>query len=176
MEILKNSRHERFCQLVACGGEKTESFCQVYPRARNWMPKRRCNRASEMATKLANRIRELQEIPVKETIAARTELAEYFTRVIRTPIGYVKPTSDLAQEFREVAMPGGGSMIQVKMPSKLEACEKLAKLMGYFEPEKREEKFHFKVDKAVWDALAPGAKSSGEGPKMLGAVAKDNEP
>lgn len=153
MELLKNNRHERFCQLVAAGGEKTASYSEVFPRSKNWKPNVVRQRAYELAKRWADRIRELQVIPAKESIAARTELAEYFTRVIRTPIGEVKPTSDLAQEFREVAIPDGGSMVQVKMPSKLEACDKLAKLMGYYEPEKREEKFHFEMDSKVREMM-----------------------
>ena len=147
MQTLKNTRHERFCQLVAAGGEKTEAFCQVYPRARNWKPKCRWNRSSAMAAKLADRIRELQAVSARETIATRTEIAEFLTRIIRTPIAQLDVASPLAQE--QDAKAG-----RFKMPSKLEAADKLAKLMGYYEQEKPEQTFHFKPDAAVFEALA----------------------
>jgi hypothetical protein len=152
MDVLKNNRHERFCQLVAGSGEKTESFVQVYPRARHWKQKRKCNRASEMAVMLKDRIRELQRISAKNTIASRDEIAEFLTRIIRTPIANIDDTSPLMQE-KHTRTTKSATIESIRMPDKLSAAAQLAKMMGYNVPEKAEDHFTFQPDQAVMEKL-----------------------
>lgn len=153
--ILKNSRHEKFSQLVARGMEKTKAYRTVYPRAVDWSQNAARVQACRLAKKCAARIRELQEIPAKATIASRTEIAEFLTRVIRTPIAQIDETSDLAQEktVRTLVGEEEGTVEKIKIPDKLGAADGLRKLMGYDEPEKTEHKVKFEPDDDIWDAL-----------------------
>jgi phage terminase small subunit len=61
------------------------------------------------------------------------EAVAHLTRVIKTPIGEVDEKSDLAQEF-QVSEFG----TRIKMMSKMDAFEKLAKMLGWYEPDKVE--------------------------------------
>ena len=63
-------------------------------------------------------------------VATAQELAEFLTSIIRTPIGNVDEQSKLAQEVRF-----DSESKTIKMPDKLSAVEKLAKLKGYNAPE-----------------------------------------
>jgi hypothetical protein len=146
---LKDNRHERFAVLLA-GGKKTKGDCyrDVFPRSKKWKSSAVNQRAYELSKKpaVAARVDELQEIPVKATIATRTELAEFLTRVVRTPIANVDPDSDLAQEHDAEAG-------KIKMPGKRECAELLAKMLGYNEPEKSESTVKFAPDAPVLKKL-----------------------
>ncbi len=146
--VLKNSRHERFCQLVAGGCEKTKAYRAVYPLAKDWSANAARVRACRLAKQCRARIRELQEIPAKATIASRVEIAEFLTRVLRTPIAEIDETSDLAQEktVRTLAGEEEGTVEKIKIPDKLGAADGLRKMMGYDEPEKTEHKVKYEPD------------------------------
>jgi hypothetical protein len=149
MAALKNTRRERFAQLMAKGDiPKCDAYRVVFPNCRKWKRNAVNQRAYELAKRpdVAARIEEIQAIPVKATIASRTELAEFLTRVVRTPIGNVTPDSDLAQEHDAEAG-------KIKMPGKRECVDSLAKLMGYNEPEKTDTTFKFEPDEAVLKKL-----------------------
>lgn len=157
---LKNGRHEKFSQLVAGGCEKTKAYRSVYPRARDWNQNAARVAACRLGKKCAARIRELQEIPAQATIASRVELAEFFTRVIRTPIAKIDENSDLAQEktVRTLAGEEEGTVEKIKIPDKLGAADGLRKMMGYDEPEKTENVVRFVPDGAVLTKLGTKRK------------------
>lgn len=149
--LLQNTRHEQFSQLVASGREKVNAYREVYPRAAGWSKNAVRVAACRLAKKCGGRIRELQTVGARATIATREELAVFMTRVIRTPIADIDASSDLAQEktVRTLAGEEEGVVEKIKIPDKLAAVDGLRKMMGYDEPEKHETAFVFETDEAV---------------------------
>ena len=64
---------------------------------------------------------------------SRDEAIGILVDIIRTPVGHIHEGHSLAQEFRST--PAGTF---IKMPGKLEAMDKLAKLLGWYDPEANE--------------------------------------
>lgn len=143
-----NARHERFAQLVVAGYSQSAAYRKVYPASKSWKPDSLHSKASELAGKVSARVKELQAEGASQAIASKTELATFLTSIIRQPVGDVDETHQLAQEVIATE-----KMRRVKMPDKLGAVEKLARLMGYNEPDKIEETHIFKPDIQVFGAL-----------------------
>jgi phage terminase small subunit len=155
---LKNARHEKFARLVADGAQKGEAYKKVFPGARKWKRQSVWVKSCCLSKRpeVAERIKELQTIEADKTIASKTELAQFMTRIVRTPIGEVNEDSDLAQEKTTRTIPGKEDdtvVEKIRMPDKLGAAERLSKLMGYDEPEKSESTVKFTPDAAVREKL-----------------------
>lgn len=158
--ILKNSRHERFAQLVAGGADQSQAYREVYPRSRTWTKNAVRVAACHVAKKTQARVRELLELPAQDLVASRMEVARFYTRVIRTPIGAVNEDSDLAQEKTTRTLVGEeeGVVEKIKMTCKASAAEGLRRMLGYDEPEKEDHTFRFQPTDAVLAKLAAAAQ------------------
>lgn len=128
-----NPRHERFALELFKGKRQAAAYRLAFPDAKGTPPKLIWERASRLANsrKVRARLAELRDAAETEAVADARELAEYLTRIIRTPVGRVKANSDLAQEAE------GGKVRRIKLPSKLDAVDRLCRLMGYYAPEQR---------------------------------------
>ena len=158
MDTLKNARHERFAQLLAEGQSQADAYRVVYPASRHWKADSLHQRASKVHAKVLPRVREMQLAGVSKTILTRNELAAYLSRVIVTPVGEVGRDSPLAQSFE-----AGVNGVRVCMVSKIAACEQLAKLMGWYAPDRADITFQFKPDANVYEALSKAAGSRRQG-------------
>ena len=158
MDTLKNARHERFAQLLAEGQSQADAYRAVYPASRYWKADSLHHRASKVHAKVLPRVREMQQAGVSKTILTRNELAAYLSRVIVTPVGEIGRDSPLVQSFE-----AGVNGVRVCMVSKIAACEQLAKLMGWYAPERADITFQFKPDANVFEALSQAA---GRGPSL----------
>lgn len=158
MDTLKNARHERFAQLLVEGRSQADAFREVCPGSQRWKDESVHEKASKLAAKVRPRVATLQNAGVSKTILTRNELASYLSRVIVTPVGEVGPDSPLVQTFE-----AGASGVRVCMVSKIAACEQLAKLMGWYAPERADITFQFKPDANVYEALSQAA---GRGPSL----------
>ncbi len=67
----------------------------------------------------------------------RETIARYLVAIMQTPVGEVKESHELCQEYSETTSTWGTSY-RCRMPSKLDAVEKLIKMAGWYEPEKVE--------------------------------------
>ena len=152
MDTLKNARHERFAQLLVEGRSQADAFREVCPGSRRWNDDSVHEKASKLAAKVRPRVATLQNAGVSKTILTRNELASYLSRVIVTPVGEVGPDSPLVQTFE-----AGASGVRVCMVSKIAACAQLAKLMGWYTPEKIEANFRFEPDSKVITVLRTAA-------------------
>lgn len=152
---LRIKNHERFAQLVAKGEMLFNAYGTVYPRSRKWKKNALYQRAHELAKRpdVKARIDELLQVGADDTIASRRELAQFMTRVVRTPISNVDEDSDLAQEKTVKVIGEDATVEKIRMPDKLGAAERLSKLMGYDEPEKTESTVKFQPDEAVLKKL-----------------------
>lgn len=146
---LRDSRHEAFAILLVEGRSQSAAYREIYPRCRTWKTESVHEKASKLAAKVRPRVSALQGLGVSEAIMTRNELAEYLTGVIRTPVGKVGSDSPLVQEYS-----ADNSGVRVRMVSKIAAAAELAKLMGWYAPEKTDYSFGFKPDAAVYDALS----------------------
>jgi hypothetical protein len=99
---------------------------------------------------IRSRVNELRcsfEQLLTEKLGVRQEtLARYLLDVIETPIAEVHRGHKLCQEYRYADTMNGASE-SVKMPSKLEAVEKLVKMAGWNAPEKVEQKLIVEIEK-----------------------------
>ena len=146
---LRNSRHEAFAILLVEGRSQSAAYRTIYPRCRAWKSESVHEKASKLAAKVRPRVLALQGLGVSEAIMTRNELAEYLSKVIRTPIGEVGPCSPLVQEYA-----AGQTGVRVRMVNKIAAASELAKLMGWFTPEKPDSSVRFKPDAAVYKVLS----------------------
>ncbi len=161
MSALKNKRWEAFARHVASGMTHADAWRKGRPKS-TATPKSVHESASKLAARpeVRARIDELTKAAESRAVASSRELQEYLTRVIRTPIGAVNARSDLAQEVESM---GRGRSRKVKMPGKLEAIDRLAKLLGYYVPERHEQTVCLTSIEAMTDeeleAIARGSSS-----------------
>ena len=155
MAVLKNSRNERFAQLVASGKTQADAYREVYPLARRWKDANVHTAASRLNAKVLPRVLEIQETCAKAFTVEKVALIRFLADVIRTPVGSVDDKSPLAQEVDVFpAGPDGQVRVRIKMPSKLDAVDKLAKLLGYYASEKVESTVRFAADSVVMERLS----------------------
>ena len=125
---LNNASHERFAQMVASGRSQSDAYREVYPRSRRWRDESVHERASKVTAKVLPRVRELQESTASVAIADRDELAKNLTVFIRGEKR--KPMEWLA------------------------AIDRLARLMGYYAPDRQVvREYSFKPDAEVFQVL-----------------------
>jgi len=131
MPVLQNTTHEKFAQLRAAGRRPLEAFLEANPKAQKWTRNAAKVRASNWGARpdVAARIRELATVSASAVVASRQEVAEWLTRVLRTPIGEVDEKSVLAQE-KTTRIDGGGAVVEkVRVPDKLGAAVALVKML-----------------------------------------------
>lgn len=78
----------------------------------------------------------LEELRAESDKAARVDrerAIEILSEAVITPIGEIGPNHPLAQEYRV-----GKHGETIKMPGKIEALRELAKILGWYEPEKHD--------------------------------------
>ncbi len=92
---------------------------------------------------IRSRIEELrlsfEELLTKRLGVTQESIARYLLDVIETPVSDVHKGHKLCQEYQYTEHMNGANE-KVKMPSKLEAVEKLVKMAGWNAPEKVEQK------------------------------------
>ena len=132
---LKNARHERFAQLLTEGRSQADAFKELYPKSRRWQADSVHEKASKLAAKVRPRLAELQAEIAKRVCIDKAEVVNLLAAVLRTPIGEVTAKSPLCQRWQ--AKPDG--TVLVEMPSKIAAAAEIAKLLGWYEPERQEQ-------------------------------------
>lgn len=113
---------------------KAEAYRKAYKR--DDMSNAAASKAASRLSKndeLLRMIKNLNDRLDTTAIASKQECMEFLTQVIRTPIEAVGEDSPLAQE--SITTRDG---VRFKMPSKLDAVRELARMAGYYEPERVE--------------------------------------
>lgn len=131
--ILKNSRHERFAQLVASGRSQAESYRAVFPASRQWSNQSVAESASKLSAKIAPRLAALKEAGATKAIVTKVEVCEWLSGVVRSQDGQ-----------------GGG------LAARLQAAGLLGKLLGWYAEERHDVTFRFKPDDKVLAVLRGG--------------------
>lgn len=152
-------RYEAFAQLMAAGNmTAADAYAQTYPKASKATANTTGPKVLRMPA-VAQRVAELQAEVAARGVRTAAEVAEFCERVIFSPLSVVDENSDLCQEFTRDTLETGGSRgrlrrgdanegneessppatvirTKIKMPSKLDAVEKLAKLRGWYQPDR----------------------------------------
>ena len=136
-----NSRQERFCEFVAAGESHTDAYIKAgFKTSRENARKN----AARMTTNddILQRISELraESEDICNAKMTKQEKLDFLARVIRTPIGELEPGNPFCAEFTIEVLPGKEGVIRkrVKAFDKLRAIELHSKLMGHFEPDRKE--------------------------------------
>lgn len=134
MASLTNAKHEAFARAVASGEAASDAYRQHVGKGSAkaesvWMAASRLRQND----KVEMRIRELRESldDSADWAMGKRELMAFLARAIRTPLSAIDMQSDLCQE----AIQTDGS-VRIKSISKLDACDKLAKLHGWYSEDK----------------------------------------
>lgn len=82
---LKNTRHERFAQLIIEGRSQADAYREVYPQSARWKDKTVHEQASRLAHdgKVSARIQALQEAAASRAVVTKRELQERLSRQLR---------------------------------------------------------------------------------------------
>lgn len=131
---LKNPSHERFAQLVASGKSQSDAYREVYPRSRQWRDESVHERASKVNAKVLPRLQEIQAATAEKVAVDKARLVAFLIEVVETPADQVGSGSKLLQKYRINA---DGSTV-VEMPNKIDAVDKISRLLGFYEPDKQE--------------------------------------
>lgn len=129
-----NERQERFCELVASGMAQGRAYEQAGYDAKGVVADKA---ASRLVTnvEISNRIEELRAENRRLSSMTRAQAIDFLCEVVGKPIGEIDPNSRLAQEYQEAGEHTGS---KIKMPGKIDAIRELAKMCGWYEPEKKE--------------------------------------
>lgn len=149
-----NIRQQRFCELVVSGMPASHAYLEAGYQVSVKVAEVSGARLMSHA-KVKARIAELRKPQTLAALMTKDEKRAYLARVVRTPIGQLKPDSDLCTEFITTQVAGGSRgrlrrgkapsgneteevpviQVRVKMADKLRAIEMDSKLAGHFEPE-----------------------------------------
>jgi hypothetical protein len=132
MPLLKNPRHERFCQLVAVGMPGTRAYRKV-AGARAGKPENDDVHSHEWSRRpdVKARIQELMAENAQRAQMTREELMAFYAQVIRTPADSVPAGSPIIQAYEETEHGH-----KVRLVDKAAAGAALAKMCGWDEPTK----------------------------------------
>lgn len=138
MNPLKNVRHEKFAQALACG--KT---LEVAHREAGYSGNRSVASRLLKDANICNRIKELQEETAKTEAITREEIVQFLADVIKTPAGEVHKSHPLCQSFKDTE-----DCNEIKIPDKLGAISHLLKMIpGWSVPEKVDSKLEIVIRK-----------------------------
>lgn len=124
--------------MVADGKPSTEAYRKIYKSKAAAAESNSCRLMGN--DKVAARINELKTATAELCRLSRRDLAAFCADIITTPLAKVNARSALCQE-ETTTRDGSKFTRKIKMPSKLDAVDKLAKLCGYYAPEKHAHEF-----------------------------------
>jgi hypothetical protein len=145
MPMLSNPRHDSGHSFVT-SGNASAAYRESGSHVRN---------ADVVANQLvrtngiAERIAELKAAQAKKSELSRDELREFLTELILTPAGKVNEQSRLCQSYKVTP-----EVREIRMPDKLRAVERFAKLCGFNEPEKMELEHGYKAQQELLEVIA----------------------
>lgn len=146
---LKNPRHEKFAVLVAGGSTQSDAYREVYPGSKMWKDKSVHEKSAQLAAKVRSRVDELKQAVADQVSVTKAKTIEFLASIMQTPVGELHDKSPIAQKIR--VRPDG--TVEIEMPSKIAAVAEMAKMLGWYEAEKKDLKLRFKPSSDVLDAL-----------------------
>lgn len=137
----KDPMHQRFADLILRGKAGSEAYREAGFKAKTKRAQE--TGASRMLrnAEVAAYITAVQALSAMGAVMDRQEAMEFLTRNVRTPVGDVDERSDLAQEVIRDEIGEETIRTKIKMPGKIDAIDRLAKMMGWYEPEVQKVQF-----------------------------------
>ena len=127
-------KQEAFAQQVASGESAAGAYRAVNPKASRAHAQTSgplLLRRSHIALRVDELRQAVRTLAARQFALTKVELLKYFQEVMETPAGELTEGHRLCQE---ISMGKAGRTI--KMPGKLEAAEKIIRMMGWYEPDK----------------------------------------
>jgi hypothetical protein len=152
MGPLKNSRYEKFAQMVASGLTGSEAYRQVAGAtagknadvlAARWMD----------SPGVRERLAELKEANSRKATLSREQTIEFLCNVISTSAAKVDADSPLVQSAEFV----DGKPVKLRIPDKIAAVKELTKMCGWAQPNR--------IELSARDTLADFIDSIREAPR-----------
>jgi hypothetical protein len=161
MGPLKNSRYEKFAQMVASGLTGSEAYRQVAGAtagknadvlAARWMD----------SPGVRERLNELKEANSRKATLSREQTIEFLCNVIKTSAANVEAESSLVQSVEFV----DGKPVKLKIPDKIATAKELTRICGWAQPNR--------IELSTTDTLAEFIASIREagGPRQLAAAGR----
>ena len=128
-----STRHEAFAQQVASGESAAAAYRAVYTKAsvssaQTLGPEMLRN--PQISLRVHELRREVRALAAKNFAMTKVTMLNWLKSIIDTPVGEVTVGHALAQEYST-----NDTGTRVKMPGKLEAAEKIIRMMGWNEPD-----------------------------------------
>lgn len=152
---LKNSRHEKFAVLVASGKTQADAYREVFPGSRKWKDSAVHVKGSELAGKVKGRISELQAKVADAAVVDRATALTVLSEILLKCPDDVTGKARFAQEMTIDPLTG---KVTIRLPSKIAAFDALAKVFGWYAPQKVDGEFRFVPDGPVFDRLRQAAE------------------
>lgn len=147
MPVLDNSKHELFAQALATGETADAAYVKAGYKA---------NRGNAATLKtnqsILDRVEELKAEAAKGVTFDLEQGYKWLQEIIETPIGKITRDHKLAQEYSETE-----HGTRLKMPGKMDAFREIAKLRGWYAPEKKQVELTA-VDKVLTSIMHGKAK------------------
>lgn len=147
MPALKNKKHEAFCKDVAGGMQASQAYRENISDCDGNDPSVWAQASRMMAdVKVALRIKELRStinVASDEAfVVGKIELLQFHSRNLRSPLSCLRDDADTIQEVTRSFVPGEGEddpgkeIEKIKVVSKMDSAKEIAKIRGFYEPEK----------------------------------------
>lgn len=133
---LRLPRHELFAQKVAKGMTAKQAYKEMQPDCTD-------ESAETLGPKLFRTVQVRDRVDyilgkaAQHVVMTKAEALAICVEILRTPIGEIDQNHPLAQEMT-ITETGEKVVTRVKLPSKLDALDKLAKICAWYAPEKFE--------------------------------------
>ncbi|CAB4186553.1 hypothetical protein UFOVP1329_25 [uncultured Caudovirales phage] len=118
--------HQKFCDGIVSGMTQRDAYHAAYPKCGLVACESKASRLVRMGkiTAEINRQRALAETLAGSSVLTLKEKREFLARVVRTPIGNIDHTSDLAQGHKEEV--NGGEEMPTIWKTKIRTIDKIA--------------------------------------------------
>lgn len=127
---------EKYCQLILAGKTQSDAYDETHP---NSTPDNSRKNAPKWTTNdgIVSRIKELRDAIAEKVVVTEAYMVNYMHEAMELPICEIDHTHRLCQE-KVVTSGPNGTTVRLKSVGKLDAAEKIIKMMGWNAPEKKQ--------------------------------------
>lgn len=132
-----NPRQRLFCEIYVSGRPAGRAYEEAGYDLKGARADESASRLLRTNVKVAKYVAQLREQSSEDCRWTRKRALDYLCGVLETPIGDIGPDHVLAQEHQAATDRAGE---RIRMPAKIDAFRELAKMCGWYEAEKTENK------------------------------------
>jgi len=135
-------RQRKFAELYVSGKAAGRAYEEAGYKARGDKADQAASRLLSTNEKVAEFVTQLKEQNSEDCRMSRKEAMDYLCDILQIPIGEISKKHVLAQEHQAATENSGE---KIKMPGKMDAFKELAKMCGWYEPEKHKLEFEVNI-------------------------------